>query len=86
MIDMQGVVLADNIQQAEMNLLELDSVDWVEVKAELEPVELADAFMDKEGYLTLAEDVKDFLAFLQKQCEKDKNSQRFWFAGCYKDD
>lgn len=83
MIDMQGVVLADNIQQAERNLLELDSVDWVEVKAELEPVELADAFMDKEGYLTLAEDVKDFLAFLQKQCEKDTNSQRFWFAGCF---
>ena len=85
MIDMQGVVLADNIQQAERNLLELDSVDWAEVKAELEPVEFADAFMDKEGYLTLAEDVKDFLAFLQKQFEKDKNSQRFWFAGCYKD-
>ena len=86
MIDMQGIVLADNAQQAEMNLLELDSVDWAEVKAELEPVEFADAFMDKEGYLTLAEDVKDFLAFLQKQFEKDKNSQRFWFAGCYKDD
>ena len=83
---MQGIVLADNAQQAEMNLLELDSVDWAEVKAELEPVEFADAFMDKEGYLTLAEDVKDFLAFLQKQFKKDKNSQRFWFAGCYKDD
>ena len=86
MMDIHGIVLAENVQQAEMNLLELDSVDWAEVKAELEPVEFADAFMDKEGYLTLAEDVKDFLAFLQKQFEKDKNSQRFWFAGCYKDD
>mgnify|MGYP003546123729 CR=1 FL=1 len=86
MIDIHGLVLADNVQQAERNLLELDSVDWVEVKAELESVEFANAFMDKEGYLTLAEDVKDFPAFLQKQCEKDKSSQRFWFFGCYKDD
>ena len=62
MIDMQGIVLADNVQQAERNLQELDSVDWAEVKAELEPVEFANAFMDREGYLTLAEDVKDFLA------------------------
>ena len=29
--------------------------------------------------------VKDFPAFLQKQCEKDKSSQRFWFAGRYRD-
>ena len=86
MIDMQGVVLADNIQQAEMNLLELDSVDWAEVRAELEPVEFANAFMDRDGYLTLAEDVKNFSAFLRKQCAKDKSSQRFWFAGCYMDD
>ena len=85
MIDIHGLVLADNVKQAELNLLELDSVDWVEVMAELEPVEFANAFMDKEGYLTLAEDVKDFPAFLQKQCEKDKSSQRFWFSGCYKD-
>ena len=28
MIDMQGIVLADNVQQAERNLQELDSVDW----------------------------------------------------------
>ena len=85
MIDMQGIVLADNVQQAERNLQELDSVDWAEVKAELEPVEFANAFMDREGYLTLAEDVKAFPAFLQKQCEKDKSSQRFWFAGRYRD-
>lgn len=85
MIDIHGIVLADNVQQAELNFLELDSVDWVEVMAELEPVEFANAFMDKEGYLTLAEDVKDFPAFLQKQCAKDKSSQRFWFAGCYSD-
>ena len=51
-------MLADNIQQAEAHLLELDSVDWVEVKAELEPMELANSFMDRQGYLTLAEDVK----------------------------
>ena len=85
MIDMQGIVLADTIQQAERNLLEIDSVDWAEVKAEWESLEFADAFMDREGYLTLAEDVKDFPAFLQKQCEKDKSSQRFWFVGCYRD-
>ena len=54
MIDMQGIVLADTIQQAERNLLEIDSVDWAEVKAELEPLEFDDAFMDREGYLTLA--------------------------------
>ena len=29
MIDMQGIVLADNVQQAERNLQELDSVDWL---------------------------------------------------------
>ena len=85
MIDMQGIVLADTIQQAERNLLEIDSVDWVEVKAELEPVEFASAFMDREGYLTLAEAVKDFPAFLQKQCAKSKSSQRFLFVGCYRD-
>ena len=83
---MQGIVLADNIQQAEAHLLELDSVDWVEVKAELEPMELANSFMDRQGYLTLAEDVKDFEAFLLEQCERDKSSQRFWFSGCYMDD
>ena len=49
MIDMQGIVLADNVQQAERNLQELDSVDWAEVKAELEPAEFAKAFMDREG-------------------------------------
>ena len=30
MIDMQGIVLADTIQQAERNLQELDSVAWAE--------------------------------------------------------
>lgn len=85
MIDMQGIVLANNVKQAERNLLEIDSVVWAEVKAELEPLEFANAFMDREGYLTLAEDVKDFPAFLKKQCAKDKSSQQFWFAGRYRD-
>ena len=77
MIDMQGIVLADNVQQAERNLQELDSVDWAEVKAELEPVEFANAFMDREGYLTLAEDVKDFPAFCRSSVKKTKVASDF---------